>query len=127
MILNMGFTHHEIVYILAFYALGAALGFFSFRYDRTKPKLESAFNCILTIFIGMFLAYIFASYLEEHKVFSTSMNMLVGGLGSFGLPDLVIKNWPKITDKIADLAMHKVAGKELKEIEKKKQGKDYDE
>ena len=127
MILNIGFTPHEIVYILAFYALGAVLGFFSFRYDCHKTKAENAFNCCLTTCIGMFLAYIFASYLEEHKVFSTSMNMLFGGLGSFGLPDLVIKNWPKITDKIADLAMHKVAGKEYRELEKKKRERDYDE
>ena len=70
MFLSIDFTLNEIVYILAFYALGAILGFFSFRFDYKKTKVENIFTCCFTVCLGMFLAYILACYLEEHKVFS---------------------------------------------------------
>lgn len=111
MLLGADFTQSEIIYILAFYALGAALGFFSFRFDREKSKLENLFNCCFTTCLGMFFAYILACYLEEHHIFSKNMNMVLGGLGSFGLPDIVIKYYPRFTDKIANIAMAKVSSK----------------
>lgn len=94
MALNIGFTLNEIIYLICFYSIGAILGFFSFRYKRNTSKYETLLNCIVTTGLGVFIAYILASFLEEKHYFSKSMNMLVGGLASFGLPDIIIKYFP---------------------------------
>lgn len=65
-------------------------------------------NCILTTMIGVFLAYIFANYLEENKIFSKQMNMLIGGLGSFGFPDLIITYFPSLKKLLADYILKKL-------------------
>ena len=107
MILSVGFTHQEVLYILAFYTIGAILGFFSFRFSYNKTISQNLLNGLVTVCLGVFLAYIIANYLEEEHIFSKAMNMLVGGLGSFGLPDIVIKYYPRLSHKAVQTVMNK--------------------
>ena len=87
----------QSLYLLLFYTIGGILGFLSFRFSYTKTKLENTINGIVTIGLGVFLAYILAEYLNEEKYFSTKICMLIGGIASFGLPDLVIKYYPMLS------------------------------
>ena len=93
---SLGYTDDEIVFILFFYLLGGILGYFAFKCKYDQKILTILFDCTITALIGMFLAYILANYLEENKVFSKPMNILIGGLGSFGLPDIVITYFPTL-------------------------------
>ena len=99
------FTFEELIYLIPFYAIGACLGYFSFRYQYGKTKWETIGSCALTTGVGIFLALIFVGYLEEKQTFTRHTNMLIGGLGSFGFPDLVLRYWKKFTYIGLHLAM----------------------
>lgn len=115
MIYSVGFTNEEVVFILLFYTLGGILGYFAFRH-KSCAVLPTIGNCLLTTGIGVFLAYIFANYLQEHSIFSRSMNMLIGGLGSFGFPDIVINAFPSVKEIIINLIVAKYNTRPKEEV-----------
>lgn len=110
MLITNGFTNEELIYILVFYSIGALLGYLSFRCSYEDKLSKKIVNCLTTTGLGVYLAYILANYLEENHIFSKNMNMLVGGLLSFGLPDIVIRYYPMVTRNLVGVVVSKIEG-----------------
>ena len=115
---HAAFSFFQNVYLIAFYTIGAALGFMSFRFSKDKQvtanidnniTAENIVNGVVTTGVGVFLAYILAGYLEEEQYFSTKICMLIGGLASFGLPDIIVKHYPDIEKKVIQMLFNRVS------------------
>ena len=106
---HAAFSFFQNVYLIAFYTIGAALGFMSFRFSKDKQLSENIVNGVVTTGVGVFLAYILAGYLEEEQYFSTKICMLIGGLASFGLPDIIVKHYPDIEKKVIQMLFNRVS------------------
>ena len=97
----------EILFIGIWSLIGSILGFFAFTNDPDKTPKERFKRCLLSIGIGLFLAFPITSYLEETKSFSHNLNIMFGGLGAFGLPDFILKYWPKLSNSLVNIIVSK--------------------
>lgn len=78
--------------------IGSVLGFFAFSNTPNKSPLYRFSRCCLSVGIGLFIAFPLCEYLQELGKFSKHLNIMLGGLGAFGLPDFILKYWPKVTN-----------------------------
>lgn len=92
----------DSLFIGAWSFIGSVLGFFAFTNTHEKTPIDRFWRCCLSIGIGMFLAFPITIYLLDVHQFSKTLSIMIGGLGAFGLPDFVIKYWPKLTEGLAD-------------------------
>ena len=86
----------EFIYLGIWSIIGSILGFFAFTYNPHRAVLFNILRCCLSIGIGIFIAFPIYTYLDNNHMFSKPMCIMLGGLSSFGLPDFVVKWWPKI-------------------------------
>lgn len=99
------FCIEEILYITIWAFLGSVLGFFSFSYVPRKAPIDNLRRCLKSICVGIFIAFPLCLYLEESSTFSKTLSITIGGLGAFGLPDILLNWWPKIAEAIASRAV----------------------
>ena len=92
----MTFSYIDALFVGIWALIGSVLGFFAFSNSHDKTHLERFKRCCLSIGIGLFIAFPLCTYLEELGKFSKHLNIMLGGLGAFGLPDFILKYWPKI-------------------------------
>lgn len=98
----MVLEHVDILFLGAWAFIGSLLGFFAFTNSHEKTPMERFKRCCLSIGIGMFLAFPITTYLLDTNEFSKTLSVMLGGLGAFGLPDFILKYWPKLTAGLAD-------------------------
>lgn len=98
---NLPETVEEVLFLGGWALVGSSLGYFAFADTSKKSPQERLGRYILSVGIGVFLAFPVYIYLTENKVFSTRLSMTIAGLGSFGLPDFVLKYYPIISRTIA--------------------------
>ena len=97
----------EIIFLGLWSLLGSILGFFAFINDPSKTPKERFKRCLLSIGIGLFIAFPLTSYLKETNTFSHSLDIMLGGLGAFGLPDFILKYWPKLSNSLVNIIINK--------------------
>ena len=97
----------EIIFLGLWSLLGSILGFFAFINDPSKTPKERFKRCLLSIGIGLFIAFPLTSYLKETNTFSHSLDIMLGGLGAFGLPDFILKYWPKLSNSLVNIIVNK--------------------
>lgn len=95
------FCIEEVIYIVIWSFLGSVLGFFSFSYIPRKAPIDNFKRCIKSICVGIFIAFPLCLYLEESNTFSKTLNITIGGLGAFGLPDMLLNWWPRMAEALA--------------------------
>lgn len=99
----------DAIFIGVWAFIGSVLGFFAFSNTPNKSLSYRFGRCLLSISIGLFIAFPLCEYLQELGKFSKNLNIMLGGLGAFGLPDFILKYWPKITNaavtKVVDRAI----------------------
>lgn len=103
--LDSVFSMEEVIYIAIWAFLGSILGFFSFSYIPRKAPIDNVKRCIKSICVGIFIAFPICLYLEETDTFSKTLNITIGGLGAFGLPDMLLNWWPRIAEALASRAV----------------------
>ena len=57
---------------------------------------------MLSVSLGLFLAFPLYEYLNFSGTFPKKLNMMLSGVGAFGLPDITLRYWPKIVNKLID-------------------------
>lgn len=82
---------------------GSILGFCAFALPKCKTAISRIKRCCLSIGIGIFIAFPISIYLIETEHFSKQLSIMLGGLGSFGLPDFIIKHWSNDLQKLIDV------------------------
>lgn len=92
----------DVLFLGAWSFVGSVLGFFAFTNTHEKTPIERLKRCCLSIGIGMFLAFPITTYLLDTHQFSKTLSIMLGGLGAFGLPDFIIKYWPKLIAGLAE-------------------------
>lgn len=97
----MVLTNFELIYLGAWAFIGSVLGFFAFSYTPAKSPLRNLLRGILSIGIGLFIAFPLWAYLEETRGMSRTLSIMLSGLGAFGLPDFIVKWWPKFIRALA--------------------------
>ena len=97
----------EIIFLGLWSLLGSILGFFAFINDPSKTPKERFKRCLLSIGIGLCIAFPLTSYLKETNTFSHSLDIMLGGLGAFGLPDFILKYWPKLSNSLVNIIVNK--------------------
>lgn len=117
--LDSVFSMEEVIYIAIWAFLGSILGFFSFSYIPRKAPIDNVKRCIKSICVGIFIAFPICLYLEETDTFSKTLNITIGGLGAFGLPDMLLNWWPRIAEALASRAV-KTIGDPTVELPKPK-------
>ena len=88
----------DAIFIGVWAFIGSVLGFFAFSNTPNKSPSYRFSRCLLSISIGLFIAFPLCEYLQELGKFSKNLNIMLGGLGAFGVPDFSLKYWPKITN-----------------------------
>ena len=104
----MDYNFLEYVYLGVWALIGSTLGFFAFVYTPSKSPQENLSRGVLSISIGLFLALAILIYIDEMHNFSKLFNIMVSGLGAFGLPDFILKWWPKLVQGIANYIVEKI-------------------
>ena len=109
----------DVVYTGFWAIAGSVLGFFSFR--RTPNMDTSAIirNCLLSIGIGLLVAYPITEYLFEIKHLSKRLSIMLGTIGAFGLPDIILKYYPVLTQAVAAKVVDKIADKTINMVDEK--------
>lgn len=97
----------EIIFLGLWSLLGSILGFFAFINDPNKTPKERFKRCLLSVGIGLFIAFPLTSYLKETSTFSHSLDIMLGGLGAFGLPDFILKYWSKLSNSLVNIIVNK--------------------
>ena len=99
----------DVIFIGVWAFVGSVLGFFAFSNTPNRSPSYRFGRCLLSIGIGLFIAFPLCGYLQELGKFSKDLNIMLGGLGAFGLPDFILKYWPKIINatvtKVVDRAV----------------------
>ena len=90
------FDGKELLFVTIWAALGGILGFFSFRFKSSNSLAENVRSCIVSVGTGILFGLPLCVYLIESKHFSQPFSVLLCGLGSFGIPDLVVKAYPML-------------------------------
>ena len=104
----MDYSILEFVYLGVWALVGSTLGFFAFVYTPSKQPQENICRGVLSIGIGLFVALAILVYMDEMHNFSKLFNIMVSGLGAFGLPDFLLKWWPKVVQGIANYIVEKI-------------------
>lgn len=99
----------EIVFLGVWALIGSILGFFAFTNTPELTPMLRLYRCCLSIGIGLFISFPICIYLQELQTFSKSTNIMFSGLGAFGLPDFLLKYWPKLTRSLADTVIDKIS------------------
>ena len=97
----------DILFLGAWAFVGSILGFFAFTNTHEKTPIDRFKRCCLSIGIGMFLAFPITTYLLDIHQFSKTLSIMIGGLGALGLPDFILKYWPKLIAGLADKIVDK--------------------
>ena len=100
----MVFHLNDTVFLGAWAIVGSTLGYLAFRSSPGNSPSERLKQCLLSIGLGLFLAFPLYEYLNYSDVFpfSKNLNMMLSGIGAFGLPDIILRYWPKIVSKLID-------------------------
>ena len=100
----MVFLLNETIFLGIWAIVGSTLGFLSFRNSYEKSRSERLKQCALSVSLGLFLAFPLYEYLNFSGTFpfSKKLNMMLSGVGAFGLPDIILRHWPKMVNKLMD-------------------------
>ena len=98
----MPLTIAEMIYLGVWAFIGSVLGFFAFSYTPDRTPFINFMRGILSVGVGMFIAFPLWAYLEETHGMSRTLSMMLSGLGAFGLPDFIMKWWPRLAQAIAE-------------------------
>lgn len=90
----------ELIYLGVWAFIGSVLGFFAFSYTPERTPLSNFFRGLLSVGVGMFIAFPLWAYLEETRGMSRTLSMMLSGLGAFGLPDFIMKWWPRFVQAL---------------------------
>ena len=99
----------EVLYLGVWALIGSILGFFAFSYTPERTPLANFMRGILSVGVGMFIAFPLWAYLEETRGMSRTLSMMLSGLGAFGLPDFIMKWWPRFVQTIGDKFIDKAS------------------
>lgn len=97
----------DALFLGAWAFIGSILGFFAFTNSNDKSPIDRIKRCCLSVGIGLFIAFPITIYLLDTHEYSKHLSIMLGGLGAFGLPDFIIKYWPKLTAGVADRVVDK--------------------
>lgn len=75
---------------------GSLLGFFSFRFLSIKGVSNTVRQCILSLGIGVMIAFTTTEYLITVQDMPKKVSMMIGALAAFGLPDILLRYYPQI-------------------------------
>lgn len=89
-------TYEDLIFLGIWVLLGSVLGFFSFSVPIHKSFSAKLKRCLLSIGVGLIISFPLCYYLMEFGIVSKQLSILISGLSAFGLPDFIIKYWPKI-------------------------------
>lgn len=103
-------TTQEILFLGVWALIGSILGFFAFTNTPELRPLLRLYKCCLSVGIGLFISFPICIYLQEIQMFSKSTNIMFSGLGAFGLPDFLLKYWPRLMHNVVDKVLDKVGG-----------------
>lgn len=92
----------ELIYLGVWAFIGSVLGFFAFSYTPERTPLNNFFRGLLSVGVGMFIAFPLWAYFEETRGMSRTLSMMFGGLGAFGLPDFIMKWWPRLAQALGE-------------------------
>ena len=100
----MVFHLNDTVFLGAWAVVGSTLSFLAFRNSHDKPPSERLKQCILSVCLGLFLAFPLYEYLNysDRFLFTKNLNMMLSGIGAFGLPDIILRHWPNIVNRVID-------------------------
>lgn len=99
----------DLIFLGVWSLAGSILGYLSFSIPIDKPLRIKIIRMLLSIGVGIFIAFPLSWYLVEHSIFSKQLSLMIGGLGAFGLSDFIIKYWPALLEKITHkLIEHKI-------------------
>jgi hypothetical protein len=98
--MEVSFNCLDYSYLAVWSILGSILGYFSFRVGFDKTIKQLVFRCILSIGIGLLVAFSVALYLLEERNFSKNLSITLGVVASFGLPDFILRYYGTITKAI---------------------------
>lgn len=105
---------NEVLYLLVWVVTGSILGFYSFSRSYGRTRRDKFIRCLLSIGIGIFLALPIYTYLTEIHKYSAPLNIMISGIGAFGLPDFILKHWSTLTDALAEKAVDQLTDADKK-------------
>ena len=115
----MVFYINDVVYTGFWAIVGSVLGFFAFRRNPDMDTNAVVRNCFLSVGIGLLVAYPITEYLFEIKHLSKKLSIMLGTVGAFGLPDIILKYYPILTRAIATKVIDKIADKAVNVVNDK--------
>ena len=115
----MVFYINDVVYTGFWAVAGSVLGFFAFRRNPDMDTNTIVKNCLLSIGIGLLVAYPITEYLLEIKHLSNRLSIMLGTVGAFGLPDIILKYYPILTHAVATKVIDKIARKAVNVVDEK--------
>ena len=115
----MVFCINDLVYTGFWAVAGSVLGFFAFRRSPNMDTNAIVKYCLLSIGIGLLVAYPITEYLFEIKHLSKKLSMMLGTVGAFGLPDIVLKYYPTLTQAVATKVVDKITDKAVNMVHDK--------
>ena len=115
----MVFCISDAVYTGFWAVAGSVLGFFSFRRTPDMDTSSIIRNCLLSIGIGLLVAYPITEYLFEIKHLSKRLSIMLGTIGAFGLPDIILKYYPVLTQAVVTKVVDKIADKTINMVDEK--------
>ena len=115
----MTFYVNDVVYTGFWAVAGSVLGFFAFRRNPGMDTNTIVKNCLLSIGIGLLVAYPITEYLFEIKHLSKRLSIMLGTIGAFGLPDIILKYYPILARAVATKVIDKVACKAVNVVDEK--------
>ena len=115
----MVFCINDAVYTGFWAVAGSVLGFFAFRRNPDMDTNTIVKNCLLSIGIGLLVTYPITEYLFEINHFSKKLSIMLGTVGAFGLPDIILKYYPILTRAIATKVIDKIADKAVNVVDEK--------
>ena len=98
----------EYLYLGIWSFVGSIIGFFAFVFTPQRNPIENLYRGFVSIFTGVFLAPVIYTCLVEFYDFSKHTNIILSGFGSFGLPDFIIKWWPKFMNVLAGVILRRL-------------------
>ena len=115
----MVFCINDVVYTGFWAVAGSVLGFFAFRRNPDMDTNTIVKNCLLSIGIGLLVAYPITEYLFEIEHLSKRLSIMLGTVGAFGLPDIILKYYPTLTHAVATKVIDKIACKAVNVVDEK--------
>lgn len=115
----MVFCISDAVYTGFWAVAGSVLGFFAFRRNPDMDTNAIVRNCFLSIGIGLLVAYPITEYLFEIKHLSKRLSIMLGTIGAFGLPDIILKYYPVLTQAVATKVVDEIADKTINMVDEK--------